>query len=171
MPPMALVDGRAEGFARSKAGRGSISASRSERPRRSSPCTPRCSPGSSFGTGNVTFALSLPPAVLESLKGLEGASEETIAEAARSASPSSNTVAVHLVEVSGAAGGVRARVTQPHREWGLGGGIVSTASPAAAAVRLLERGRITDAARFRPSSASTRTRCSRSSRPARRASR
>ena len=102
--------------------------------------------GSSFGAGNVSFALSLSEGVLDSLRGLEGASEETIAETARSASPpSSNTVAVHLVEVSGAGSGVRARsVTRPHAEWGLGGGIVSTASPAAAAVRLLARGRITD---------------------------
>ena len=30
----------------------------------------------------------------------------------------------------------------PHAEWGLGGGILSTASPAAAAVRLLARGEI-----------------------------
>ena len=38
---------------------------------------------------------------------------------------------------------VRARsVTPPHEEWGLGGGIVSTASPAAAAVRMLARGEI-----------------------------
>ncbi len=33
-------------------------------------------------------------------------------------------------------------MTQPHERWGLGGGIVSTASPAAAAVRLLARKRI-----------------------------
>ncbi len=100
--------------------------------------------GKSFGADNVTFALSLSPTVLESLRTLEGASEERIAEVARSASPpSANTVSVHLVEVTGPAGGVRARsVTPPHREWGLGGGIVSTASPAAAAVRLLARGRI-----------------------------
>jgi hypothetical protein len=38
---------------------------------------------------------------------------------------------------------VRARsVTPPHEAWGLGGGIVSTATPAAAAVRLLARGAI-----------------------------
>ena len=30
--------------------------------------------------------------------------------------------------------------TPPHAEWGLGGGIVSTAAPAAAVVRLLARG-------------------------------
>ena len=32
-------------------------------------------------------------------------------------------------------------VTRPMEDWGLGGGIVSTAAPAAAAVRLLARGR------------------------------
>jgi hypothetical protein len=44
------------------------------------------------------------------------------------------------------AGDRRARiraVTQPHLDWGLGGSIVSTASPAAAAVRLLARGEVT----------------------------
>ena len=33
-------------------------------------------------------------------------------------------------------------VTEPMLEWGMGGGIVSTAAPAAAAVRLLARGSI-----------------------------
>jgi saccharopine dehydrogenase-like NADP-dependent oxidoreductase len=92
----------------------------------------------------VTFALSLSPNVLESLKELRGASEERIAEAARSASPpSAKTVSVHIVEVSGEDTLVRARsITPPHEAWGLGGGIVSTATPAAAAVRLLARGEI-----------------------------
>jgi lysine 6-dehydrogenase len=101
--------------------------------------------GDSFDAPNVTFALSLAPKVLESLSELRGASEERIAEVARSASPpSASTVSVHLVEVAGSDAKVRARsVTPPHETWGLGGGIVSTASPAAAAVRLLARGRIT----------------------------
>jgi lysine 6-dehydrogenase len=101
--------------------------------------------GDSFGTPNVTFALSLRPEVLEQLRELAGASEERVAEVARSASPPSpRTQSVHLVEVSGADRAVRARsITGPHEEWGLGGGIVSTASPAAAAVRLLAQGRIT----------------------------
>jgi lysine 6-dehydrogenase len=100
--------------------------------------------GDSFGAPNVTFALSLPPAVLESLKELTGASEERIAEVARSASPpSANTVSVHIAEVTGPDTVIRARsVTPPHEAWGLGGGIVSTATPAAAAVRLLARGSI-----------------------------
>ena len=33
-------------------------------------------------------------------------------------------------------------MTGPMEEWGIGGGIVSTAAPAAAAVRLMARGRI-----------------------------
>jgi hypothetical protein len=50
---------------------------------------------------------------------------------------------VHIVEVAGEETMVRARsVTPPHESWGLGGGIVSTATPAAAAVRLLARGSI-----------------------------
>jgi lysine 6-dehydrogenase len=100
--------------------------------------------GDSFGAPNVTFALSLRAEVLDALRELAGASEERIAELARSASPPSpDTVSVHLVEATGASGSVRARsVTEPNRHWGLGGGIVSTASPAAAAVRLLARGRI-----------------------------
>jgi lysine 6-dehydrogenase len=101
--------------------------------------------GDSFKAPNVTFALSLSPKVLESLKELSGASEERIAEVARSASPpSANTLSVHIVEVAGPETVIRARsVTPPNEAWGLGGGIVSTASPAAAAVRLLARGSIT----------------------------
>ena len=100
--------------------------------------------GESFGAPNVTFALSLSPEVLESLKELRGASEERIADAARSASPpSANTVSVHVVEMTGDDTAIRARsVTPPRERWGLGGGIVSTATPAAAAVRLLARGSI-----------------------------
>jgi saccharopine dehydrogenase (NAD+, L-lysine-forming) len=101
--------------------------------------------GDSFKAPNVTFALSLSPKVLESLKELSGASEERIAEVARSASPpSANTLSIHVVEVAGPQTMIRARsVTPPNEAWGLGGGIVSTASPAAAAVRLLARGSIT----------------------------
>ena len=100
--------------------------------------------GDSFDCPNVTFALSLSPAVLESLKQLRGASEERIAEVARSASPpSAKTVSVHVVEISGEDTLIRARsITPPNDSWALGGGIVSTATPAAAAVRLLARGSI-----------------------------
>jgi len=110
--------------------------------------------GESFGAPNVTFALSLSPKVLESLKELSGASEERIAEVARSASPpSANTLSIHIVEVSGPETVIRARsVTPPNEAWGLGGGIVSTASPAAAAVRLLARGSITKRGALPPES-------------------
>lgn len=110
--------------------------------------------GDSFGAPNVTFALSLSPKVLESLKELQGASEERIAEVARSASPpSANTLSIHIVEVSGPETVIRARsVTPPNEAWGLGGGIVSTASPAAAAVRLLARGSISKRGALPPES-------------------
>jgi len=110
--------------------------------------------GDSFGAPNVTFALSLPPSVLESLKELSGASEERIAEVARSASPpSANTTSIHIVEVTGPDTVVRARsVTPPNEAWGLGGGIVSTATPAAAAVRLLARGSISKRGALPPES-------------------
>ena len=145
MPPMALVDGRA----------------RELEPLQPGPTADFGEPigqgetiftlhsevltfGESFDCPNVTFALSLSPKVLESLEQLRGASEERIAEVARSASPpSAKTTSIHVVEVAGEDTMIRARsVTPPHEEWGLGGGIVSTATPAAAAVRLLSRGDI-----------------------------
>jgi saccharopine dehydrogenase-like NADP-dependent oxidoreductase len=145
MPPMALVNGRA----------------RELKPLQAGPTADFGEPigegdtiftlhsevltfGDSFGCPNVTFALSLSPKVLESLETLRGASEERIADVARSASPpSAKTVSVHIAEVTGPDTVVRARsVTPPHEAWGLGGGIVSTATPAAAAVRLLARGSI-----------------------------
>lgn len=100
--------------------------------------------GDSFGAANVTFALSLSPKVLEALRGLADASDERIAEVAASAVPASpQTISVHLVIAEGGGRRVSARsVTMPHAEWGLGGGILSTASPAAAAVRLLARGEV-----------------------------
>lgn len=100
----------------------------------------------SFGAPNVTFALSLSPKVLDGLKRLAGATPEQVAQAQREAlPPSGRTVSVHLVEAAAGETAVRARsVTPPREEWGLGGGIVSTASPAAAAVRLLARGEISE---------------------------
>ena len=98
----------------------------------------------SFGASNVSFALSLSPKVLDELKQLAVGEPDQVADAARSAlPPSPKTVSVHLVEAVAGDAAVRARsVTPPRPEWGLGGGIVSTASPAAAAVRLLARGEI-----------------------------
>jgi lysine 6-dehydrogenase len=100
--------------------------------------------GESFGCRRGSFRLSLAGPLLERLKALTGASAEEVAKASREAAPQSNqTVSVHLVNVhtqDGRTCTVRA-LTQPH--FGLGGSIVSTATPAAAAVRLLARGSIT----------------------------
>lgn len=100
--------------------------------------------GGSFGCREAGFRLALPPALLERLRELTESSEEEIEAAARAAvPPSAETVSVHLVEAAGAERSVRVRaVTRPSPEWGIGGGIVSTAAPAAAAVRMLARGSI-----------------------------
>jgi len=98
----------------------------------------------SFGCREASFRLSLAPALLERLRGLAGAGEDERAEAAaRARPPSANTVSSHVVEATAGGGSVRVTsFTAPQEEWGLGGGIVSTAAPAAAAVRLLARGAI-----------------------------
>jgi lysine 6-dehydrogenase len=97
--------------------------------------------GESFGCRNASFRLSLVGPLFARLKELVGAPAEVVAAAARDAIPQSNrTISVHLVRVAADGGRtvtVRA-VTEPH--FGLGGSIVSTAAPAAAAVRLLARG-------------------------------
>jgi saccharopine dehydrogenase-like NADP-dependent oxidoreductase len=97
--------------------------------------------GESFGCRRASFRLSLAPALLERLKGLADAGDEEVAQAAReAASPSNQTVSVHLVRASAGNGrSVTARaITEPH--FGLGGSVVSTATPAAACVRLFARG-------------------------------
>jgi len=100
----------------------------------------------SFGCTEASFRLSLAPALLERLRDLVDASDSEIDAAARGAlPPSGQTVSVHLVEGVGSDGAASVRVTaitRPMVEWGLGGGVVSTAAPAAAAVRLLARGRV-----------------------------
>jgi len=98
----------------------------------------------SFGCKESSFRLSLSKALLDRLRELAKGSEEKVREAIRTAQPSSSrTVSVHMVEASGHGRTVRIRaVTEPHEEWGLGGGVVSTAAPIAAAVRLLARGSI-----------------------------
>jgi saccharopine dehydrogenase (NAD+, L-lysine-forming) len=96
----------------------------------------------SFGCTECSFRLSLPPAVLERVRVLAGAGAAPVEEAARAAvPPSARTVSVHAIEA--AAGERRSlvtAVTSPVERWGFGGGVVSTAAPAAAAVRLLARG-------------------------------
>jgi lysine 6-dehydrogenase len=101
---------------------------------------------SSFGCREASFRLSLAPELLGRLRELAGASPAEIERAAAEASPPSpNTVSVHLVEASNGERSVRVRsVTRPVEGLGIGGGVMSTAAPAAAAVRLLARGRITE---------------------------
>jgi len=100
--------------------------------------------GQSFGCQSASFRLSLAPALLERLNQLATATPDEIQAAAKeAASPSNETVSVHLV-VSRAADGeiITARaITRPH--FGLGGSVVSTAAPAAACVRLFARGALT----------------------------
>lgn len=100
--------------------------------------------GESFGCREASFRLSLAPALLERLTQLAQASDEERAAAGRDAArPSAETVSVHLVRLTGPASR-RVVVRAITRPWsGLGGSIVSTATPAAAAVRLLARGSVT----------------------------
>jgi lysine 6-dehydrogenase len=100
--------------------------------------------GESFGCREASFRLSLAAALLARLEELANASDEERATAARDAArASAKTVSVHLVRLTASSGRVvlvRA-LTEP---WsGLGGSVVSTATPAAAAVRLLARGSVT----------------------------
>jgi saccharopine dehydrogenase-like NADP-dependent oxidoreductase len=100
--------------------------------------------GASFGCRDASFRLCLSPELEAELRALTGASEAEVRRRAIEAKPpSERTVSVHLIEASSAGREARVRaVTEPMEAWGLGGGIVSTAAPAAAAVRLLARGTI-----------------------------
>jgi lysine 6-dehydrogenase len=124
-------------------------------------------PASFPGVRDVSFRLSLAPALAERVEllarlGLADLDPLELADGTRvtprevlvaclarsgaTAAPSNQTTAVHLVEASGAgdsgeATTVRvAAVTVPHQRWGLGGGVVSTAAPAAEAAARLLRG-------------------------------
>ncbi|MFL6039618.1 MAG: saccharopine dehydrogenase family protein [Gaiellaceae bacterium] len=98
----------------------------------------------SFGCREASFRLSLAPALLDRLRELTAAGEAERAEAAaRALPPSANTVSSHVIEAT--AGGRSVRVTSftpPQEAWGLGGGVVSTAAPAAAVGRRLARGAV-----------------------------
>jgi saccharopine dehydrogenase-like NADP-dependent oxidoreductase len=100
--------------------------------------------GESFGCRQCSFQLSLAPELLARLESLIGASDEAIGRAAHEAVPaSSKTVSAHVILASTGERTVTVTaVTHGIEDWGLGGGIVSTAAPSAAAVRLLARGRI-----------------------------
>lgn len=101
--------------------------------------------GESFGCSECSFRLSLGPAVLERLTQLTTAPAEDVVRAtAEAVKPSAQTVAFHLVDAWHGDRRVRAACrTNPKTEWGLGGGVLSTSAPAAAAVRLFARGQIT----------------------------
>jgi lysine 6-dehydrogenase len=98
----------------------------------------------SFGCRDASFRLSLHPELLERLGELATASEDELARAAAAARPPSpETVSVHVIDAASGGRSVRVRsVTRPVPGLGLGGGVVSTAAPAAAAVRLLARGSV-----------------------------
>jgi saccharopine dehydrogenase (NAD+, L-lysine-forming) len=98
----------------------------------------------SFGCSEASFRLSLPRELLGRLRELAGRPDgEVQVAAAKTQRPSGRTQVVHRVDAAGASGRVSVTaVTEPMKRWGLGGGIVSTAAPAAAAVRLLARGRL-----------------------------
>jgi lysine 6-dehydrogenase len=98
----------------------------------------------SFACREVSFRLSLHPELLARLRELAAAPEaELHLAAAEARPPSPHTVSVHLVDALRAGQTVRVRsVTRPVDGLGLGGGVVSTAAPAAAAVRLIARRRI-----------------------------
>jgi len=101
--------------------------------------------GDSFGCRSASFRLALEPGLLERLRELAQSSDEEVDAAAQKALPASGeTVSVHVVEVEGESGRVLrcCAVTRPMADWGLGGGVVSTAAPAAAAVRMIARGEI-----------------------------
>jgi saccharopine dehydrogenase (NAD+, L-lysine-forming) len=96
----------------------------------------------SLGARDCDFRLSLSPAVEAALRELtgqpDGAQRVTVP-------PSARTWSAQHVEASGTKAGVPTTVTitaltRPHERWGLGGGIVSTASVAAATARLYARG-------------------------------
>jgi saccharopine dehydrogenase-like NADP-dependent oxidoreductase len=100
--------------------------------------------GDSFGCRECSFRLSLAPAVLERLRPLMSASDEAIERAAHEAvAPSGKTISAHVIVASTDAKAVTVTaVTRGMEDWGLGGGVVSTAAPSAAAVRLIARGKI-----------------------------
>jgi lysine 6-dehydrogenase len=100
----------------------------------------------SFGCREASFRLSLAPELLARLRELVDAPPEEIERAAAEAAPPSPaTVAVHLVEASDGERSIRVRsVTRPFEALGFGGGVTSTAAPAAATVRLLARGQIAE---------------------------
>lgn len=99
----------------------------------------------SFGCREASFRLSLHSDLLQRLRELAGASDAELERAAVETTPASaKTVSVHIVDAAGGGHSVRVRsVTRPVEGLGLGGGVVSTAAPSAATVRLIARGSLT----------------------------
>ena len=100
----------------------------------------------SLSASEADFRLALAPGVLDRLTPLIGRPAAETA-ALRPQPPSARTYSAQQVVVTGQKDGVATEVTmtaltEPHEEWGLGGGIVSTASVAAATVRLYASGRL-----------------------------
>jgi hypothetical protein len=100
--------------------------------------------GDSFGCREASFRLSLPEALLAHLVDLSSAPPAEREQAdSETLPPSPRTVSAHVVEALGDGRRVRVTaITSPSQRWGLGGSVVSTAAPAAAAIRLLARGRL-----------------------------
>ena len=96
------------------------------------------------GAASCSFRLGLEPRVLDTLRELAARPPD---ELPVPAPPSPRTWSAQRVDVMGRRNGRTCRVvatalTPPHEGWGMGGGVVSTASVAAATVRLLARGRL-----------------------------
>ena len=123
--------------------------------------------GESFGCREASFRLSLSPDLLSTLRELTRGprgGDPANRRAKRSRPPARRSRCIWWRRP--AADGRSAFGPSPSRSkrWGLGGGIVSTAAPAAAAVRLLARGQDRGPRRAAPeSAASSPRRCSRSS--------
>jgi lysine 6-dehydrogenase len=103
----------------------------------------------SFGCREASFRLSLEPSILPRLRELAALPPKE--RSAHVVPPGPRTVSVHVVEARKAGASARVgAITRPSERWGLGGGIVSTAAPAAAAVRLMARGTIRAAGALPP---------------------
>jgi len=105
-----------------------------------------------LGAPNSDFRLALSPRVLEGLKEIIAAGT---ADEVRPEPPSPRTYSGQVVEATGTRDGRALRITAtaltvPHERWGLGGGVVSTGTTAAAVARLYARGRLATAGVLAP---------------------
>jgi saccharopine dehydrogenase-like NADP-dependent oxidoreductase len=100
--------------------------------------------GESFGCRRASFRLSLASALLERLKELARAPVEEVVQATReAAAPSNQTISVHLVRVHATSGDAMTARAVSRSHFGLGGSVISTATPAGACVRLFARDALT----------------------------